>query len=63
MGVPPAVATQPDQVQPVVPPLVASAAIEGAQPEGDVLGHRQVGEQGVFLEHEADVAALGLDGG
>ena len=29
------------------------------QPERDVLGHRHVLEDGVVLEHEADVALLG----
>src|SRR4051812_39669215 len=31
--------------------------------EGDVLAHRQVGEEGVVLEDHAEVAALGREGG
>src|SRR6201999_4198041 len=34
------------------------AAAMGLQPEGDVLGDREVWKQGVVLEHHADIALV-----
>ena len=55
------VAGQPDHAEPVVAPRRPGRAGQLAEPERDVVGRREVREQGVLLEHEPGVAVLGLD--
>ncbi len=49
------------QPQPVIDPLLDEIPCQSLilKAEGDVLGHRQVGEEGVGLKHDAKIALLG----
>ena len=53
------------QPQPVIDPLLDEIPCQPLilKAEGDVLGHRQVGEEGVGLKHDAKVALLGRQAG
>ena len=61
LGVPAAQLLQLDQLEHVVDQLLQPGALDAPQleREGQVLRHREVGEQGVVLEDEADVALAG----
>ena len=52
-----------DQRQRLVHLLLASTAIEFGQAKADIVGHRQVGKEGVILKDHADVARLGRHAG
>ena len=53
------------QPQPVIDPLLDEVPRQPLilKAEGDVLGHRQVGEEGVGLKHDAKIALLGRQPG
>ena len=53
---------QAHQREHLLDPCRAFAAAHGMQPEGDVVRHAQVREQGVVLEHHADAPVLGRHG-
>jgi hypothetical protein len=50
---------QAHQVQHLLHALSARAALEAGDAEGHVVGHAEVGEERVVLEHHADLALLG----
>ena len=58
MGIAIPQALQVDQRQRLVDLLLAGLTRRPGQPETNILGHRQMGEEGVILKDHADVATL-----
>jgi len=58
VGVFAALSAQADEAEQFIDARPAGGGVFPAQAEGDVFRHREVGEQGVVLEHHADAAAL-----